>query len=356
MAVELPDARQLPDAVLEALRLRAIRGCELGYTEAELADLLGVARGTVSSWWSAYADGGTAALPKGRTGRPTGSGRTLDDRQAEHLQTLLDHNTPEDFGLTAPLWTRRAVRDLIRQQYGLEVPLRTVGEYLRRWGYSPQRPARRARKEDPLEVRQWVEETYPALVARAERENAVIYFGDQTGAGATDFPGRGYARVGQTPELPVTVGRYPVNTMTAITPGGQVRFLTFTGTFVVAVMVQFLEALVRGARRKVILVLDRHPVHESAAVTAWVAARRDRIELVPLPVAAPKLNPVEYLNNDLKGRLNAEHLPCCRAELVENFERFLTKLQGWKKHVMSYFQHPKVQYAAVNMSASYLPG
>ena len=349
MAVELPDARQLPDAVLEALRLRAIHGLERGYTETELAVLLGVARGTVSRWWSAYADGGTAALPQERTGRPIGSGRTLDEQQAEHLQTLLDTNRPEDLGLAAPLWTRRAVRDLIHQVYGLTVPLRTVGEYLRRWGYSPQRPARQARQEDPVAVRQWVEETYPALVARARRENAEIYFGDQAGAGATDFPGRGYARVGQTPTLPVTTGRYRVNTMTAITPGGKVRFQTFTGTFVVAVFLQFLESLLRGARRKIILVLDRHPVHESAAVTAWVAARRDRLELVFLPVAAPASNPVEYLNNDLKGQLHAEHLPRCRAELVENFQKFLTRLQGWKKQVMSYFQHPKVQYAAANM-------
>ena len=40
MAVTLPDARQLSDDVLEALRLRAIHGCELGFTEADVADLL----------------------------------------------------------------------------------------------------------------------------------------------------------------------------------------------------------------------------------------------------------------------------------------------------------------------------
>src|SRR5688500_3778176 len=85
MALVLPDARQLPDEVLEALRLRALRGCELGFTEADIADLLGVARETVSRWWSAYAADGLDALPHQRTGRPTGSGRALDDEQARHL-------------------------------------------------------------------------------------------------------------------------------------------------------------------------------------------------------------------------------------------------------------------------------
>src|SRR5439155_15726161 len=125
MAVSLPDARQLSDEVLEALRWRALRGCELGYTETELAELLGLARETVSRWWSAYADHGPAALPHDRTGRPVGSGRTLTDEQASHLQDLLDHHTPERLGIASPLWTRRAVRDLICQQYAITMPVRT---------------------------------------------------------------------------------------------------------------------------------------------------------------------------------------------------------------------------------------
>src|SRR5438034_1196685 len=106
MAVSLPDARHLSDEVLEALRLRALRGCEMGLTEADVANLLGLARETVSRWWAAYAQGGLAALPQDRTGRPTGSGRALDDQQAEHVGRLLDENSPEDLGVAAPLWSR----------------------------------------------------------------------------------------------------------------------------------------------------------------------------------------------------------------------------------------------------------
>jgi transcriptional regulator with XRE-family HTH domain len=53
MTLSLPDARHLSDEVLEALRLRALHGCELGFTESDLAQLLGVSRETVSRWWSA---------------------------------------------------------------------------------------------------------------------------------------------------------------------------------------------------------------------------------------------------------------------------------------------------------------
>src|SRR5438552_7718372 len=135
MAVPLPDARQLSDAVLEALRLRALRGCEMGFTEAQLADLLGVSRETVCHWWTAYAHGGLEAIPHERTGRPRGSGRSLDDAQARHLQHLIDTQTPDQVGIAQALWTRRAVQQLVDHEYGIAMPLRTVGKYLQRWGY-----------------------------------------------------------------------------------------------------------------------------------------------------------------------------------------------------------------------------
>src|SRR5262245_47129599 len=95
MAIPLPDARQLSDEVLEALRLRALHGRELGFTEADIADLLGVSRETVSRWCSAYTQGGIDAIPHHRTGRPTGSGRTLTDSQAQYIQALIDTHSPE---------------------------------------------------------------------------------------------------------------------------------------------------------------------------------------------------------------------------------------------------------------------
>jgi len=155
MALPLPDARELSDEVLEALRLRAIRGCQLGLTEVLLADVLGVARETVCRWWSAYLDHGVAALPHHRTGRPLGSGRALSDVQAEDLQKLLRIHQPQELGIAAPLWTYHAVGELIRKKYNLCLATRTIGHYLQRWGFTAKRPRCHARDQDPGEVRQW---------------------------------------------------------------------------------------------------------------------------------------------------------------------------------------------------------
>jgi transposase len=231
MAITLPDARQLSDEVLEALRLRAVHGCELGFTEADVADLLGIARETVSRWWSASVQQGPDALPGNRTGRPIGTGRTLSDEQARRLQDLIDDNSPEKLGIPSPLWSRRAVQDLIRSEYGIAMPVRTVGEYLKRWGYTAKKPRRHARDQDPDEVNKWLNETYPKLARKASEEGADILWCDETGVAADAYPGFGYAREGQRATLEVPKPHIRINMISAISNEGLLRFMTYRGTW-----------------------------------------------------------------------------------------------------------------------------
>jgi transposase len=346
MALSLPDARELSDEVLEALRLRAVRGCERGFTEADVADLLGVCRETVCHWWTAYRRGGVAALPHERSGRPLGSRRLLSDEQARAIQDLLDQKQPKDLGIAAPLWNRRAVAALIHQELGVTLALRTVGAYLRRWGYTPQRPARKSRHQDPEEVRQWLEETYPEVAERAKAEGADLYWCDEMGVGIDTYPGRGYARPGQPPLKEVTGSHARVNAVSAINNRGRAHFLTFTGSLDAAVFMTFLGLLVQATRKKIFLVVDRLQAHLGADVQAWVAARAQRIELVPLPRHTPERNPVEYLNNDAKAETNAGGLPHNQEELHANLDTFLHRLAFWPQRIVQYFCHPAVQYAA----------
>jgi transposase len=340
----LVDARELSDVVLEALRLRALHGCELGYSETELANLLGVARETISRWWSAYQAGGVAALPHERTGRPVGSGRRLSDEQARHLQEMIQGHFPEDWGIAAPLWTRRAVRDLIQREYGIAMPLRTVGTYLRRWGYTPKKPRRRSRHQDPDEVQEWLENIYPAIVEAAVREDGDIQWCDEKGVGGNDFPGRGYAPVGQTPELKVSESPCRMNQIATISNEGKVRFMTYQATMTAALFIEFLQRLVRGAKRKIFLIVDRLPAHQANEVEAWLAGREKQIEMFYLPCAAPERNPVEYLNNEEKSCINAERLPQTRSELRTHMQSFLRRLAHIPAHILSYFDNPYINY------------
>jgi transposase len=346
MAILLPDARELSDEVLEALRLRALRGCQLGLPEAQIAEMLGVARETVSRWWSAYAGQGVQALPRRRTGRPLGSGRALTGLQAEHIRRLLRTHQPEELGIAAPLWTRRAVGELIRRECDVSLAVRTVGHYLRRWGFTAKRPRRHARDQDPEEVRVWLEETYPALAARAEQEGAEIHWGDEVGVAADEHPARGYAPEGEPATLGVPDRHVRANQISTATNQGDVRFMTYTGTMTAALFLVFLDRLLRSTTGKVYLIVDRLRAHMTPAVQRWVAAHRERIEVFYLPRYAPELNPDEYLNNDLKGRVHEAGLPHDKGEVRSRIQAFMRKLLHLPEHVMSYFQHPSVQYAA----------
>ncbi len=346
MTVSLPDARELSDEVLEALRLRALRGCELGFTEADVADLLGVCRETVCHWWSAYAQGGLDALPHDRTGRPHASGRALSDAQAGHIQRLLRTHSPEEMGIAAPLWSRRAVRDLVRKECGVPLAVRTVGEYLKRWGFTAKRPRRHARDQDPEEVQEWLQETYPAIKERAEQEGAEIHWCDEVGVAADEHPACGYAPEGAPATLDVPDRHIRANQISTITNAGKVRFMTYTETMTAALFLVFLGRLLRSTTGKVFLIVDRLRAHTTPEVAEWLAAHRDRIEMFYLPRYAPELNADEYLNNDLKGQVNEAGLPHTKQEVRSRIQGFMRQLLHLPERVMNYFHHPSVQYAA----------
>jgi transposase len=172
MAICLPDARELSKEVLEVLRLRALYAIELGFTEIEVAAILGVRNETVCRWWTAYIAGGVEALPQDHRGRPLGFGRFLSDEQASHIRSLIDIKTPEELEIVSALWTRKAVGELIRKEFRIDLADRTVGEYLRRWNYMPKKPRRHARKQNPKELARRLKKSYPAVEKKAAKENA----------------------------------------------------------------------------------------------------------------------------------------------------------------------------------------
>jgi transposase len=350
MAVTLPDTRHLSDDVLEALRLRALRACERGFTQSDVASILGVAPETVCRWWVAYSDGGLEAIPHERTGRPQGSGAALSDEQAAQIQQLIDTKSPEELGIASPLWSRRAIGELIRTECDVVLAVRTVGEYLRRWGYTAKKPARHAKKQDPEEVRQWLEHTYPALKARARKERAEIHWCDETGVVADHCSGYGYARKGHRATMDVPDPHIGINMVSSITNEGALRFMTYPGTMTGERFIVFLGRLLRSTTGKMFLIVDRLKVHQSSAVTEWVAAHPDRVELFELPRRAPERNPDEYLNNDVKRAVAEGGLPDSKPALREKLQHVMRKLGHLPKHVVSYFLHPCVLYAAATAS------
>ncbi len=202
-----------------------MRGIELGFTEVELAELLGVCHETISRWWTSYRTEGLNSLPGGRTGRPLGSGRSLSEAQAQRIQGLIDEHSPNALGIAHALWTRRAVRDLIRKECAIALAERTVGLYLQRWGYLGRRRASRTRtKSSGTAGGTLPGDRKPRLPRKME-----VLWTDEVGVDA-DHHRSGYAREGERATMEVLGPHLRVNQITAVSNEGAVRFMTYKGS------------------------------------------------------------------------------------------------------------------------------
>lgn len=340
----LRDCRLLPPPAQEALRRRAVSAVLEGKTQGEVAGILGVRRQVVGRWVKRCRDGGVGALQARKRGRPSG-GRLLP-WQAATVVRLITDRCPDQLKMPFFLWTREAVRCLISRRFGIRLSVWTVGRYLRRWGFTPQKPIRRAYERDPEAVRRWLKKQYPAIRALARREKATIFGGDETGMRSDHQAGRSWGRRGQTPVVPGTGKRFRCNMISVITNRGQLAFMVFSGRFTQTVFLVFLRRLARHAKRKLFLILDSHPVHVGAQTQRWVKRHRRQIRLFFLPGYSPELNPDELLNQDVKTNAVGRKRPRTAPELVGNVRRFLFSTQRRPRKVRRYFRHSSVRYAA----------
>jgi len=342
--VRREDARHLSPGALEALRRRVIRAVVGGLPQAEAARVFGVSRQSVNAWHQHWQAGGLPALGSHPRGRPREI--RLKPWQAATVVRLLTDRCPDQLKLPFVLWTREAVRDLIARRFGVRLSVWTVGRYLRRWGFTPQKPLRRAYERDPVAVRRWLRKEYPAIRALARQEQATIFWGDETGMRSDHQAGRSWGRRGQTPVIPGTGQRFRCNMLSALTNRGKLAFMVFEQNFTAAVFVTFLRRLLRHTKRKVFLIVDEHPVHLAAAVARWVERHHPCLRLFFLPGYSPDLNPDELLNQDVKTNAVGRQRPRDKVELMGNVRRYLWSTQRRPAKVRRYFHHPSVRYAA----------
>jgi transposase len=343
------DTRSLPAAAQAALGNRAVRAVLGGMTQAQAARVFGVHHNAVNRWIKRYREGGWEGLAERRRGRRPGEQAALSEPQQQEVIALVRDATPDQLGLAGFLWTRDAVAELIARRYGLLLARTTVGGYLRGWGFSPQRPQRRALEQNPAAVRRWLTTDYPAIRAQARREGGLVLWLDEMGIRSDAAAGRSWAPVGQTPVIKGTGKRFRVNMISAVSNAGMLRFRLFTGSFTGRVFVDFLGRLLRDcAGRKVHLIVDGHPVHRAKLVSAWVGRHAEQIQLHFLPGYSPELNPVELLNHDVKANAAGRRRPRSAKELRAELHGYLRRRQRHPEVLVRFFQHPATRYAAAS--------
>jgi transposase len=344
--MEKIDARKLSTEAQQQLRNQAIRLKKAGKTYNEIGEITGVHLTTVCKWYKAYQRCGKAAVMIKKRGRPKGSCRTLTPEQEKELQKAIRDKCPNQLKLAFALWTRIAVQQLIKQLWSIDMPIRTVGEYLKRWGFTPQKPLRKAYKQNPKAVKAWMEEEYPEIAKRAKKEGGEIHWGDETGLCNDSYHGRSYAPRGETPAIKLYPRCKRVNLISSVTNQGKVRFMVYKDKMKSQTMIKFMERLIKDADKKIFLIVDNLKVHHSYMVRDWLKEHESKIEIFFLPSYSPELNPDEYLNCDLKDGVHSGVPARTKKELKQKAISHLRKLQKLPGRVKKYFKHPKIAYAA----------
>ncbi len=338
------DARRHSPEKLEVLRERGFALRREGYRVVEIAKALGVVRGTVYKWFRhAAATDEQSATQGGQRGRPKRVGAKLNAEQEKKIRALIIEKNPKQLKFDFALWTRRA----IKRECKVDLSLSTVGVYLRSWGMSVQRPALRAIEQDEDRVKQWKETEYPAIALRAKKENAIIYWADETAVKHDTNWVTGYAPKGQTPVLRCHDGRWKTATMvSAISNQGLLRFKVQDKSMDQFSFIEFLESMIEDESKKIFLIVDNLKAHKSKAVNTWAEAHKDRIELFFLPPYSPELNPDEYVNRALKTDIRSR-VPKAIDELKTRTEQFMKKMARSACRIKRIFEIEQVRYAAV---------
>ncbi len=213
-------------------------------------------------------------------------------------------------------------------------------------GLHPQKPIKKAYEQRPEAVQAWLDKDYPEIEQRAKAEGAEIHWGDETAVVNTDVRGRSYAPIGKT-SVTFAVGgtRQKLSMIATITNQGKTRWMIIDEAFNSDKLIEFLEALIKDAGRKVFLILDNLRVHHSKPVKKWTEEHQEKIELFYLPSYSSELNPEERLSADLKHAISTKVPARTKAKLKAAATEHMQALEKSPERIKKYFQDSRVKYA-----------
>lgn len=335
------DGRAVSRAALEEMRVMALQRMREGEPPAAVAESFGLHRGWAYKVLAKAKGRGTRALlsTKG-TGRP----RTLTVAQERQVFRWVNGKNPRQYGFDFGLWTRQIVRELVEQKFEVCLSLASIGALLARVGLTPQKPLQQAYRRDPLAVAHWQQETYPAIVRKAKREKAEIYFWDESGFRADAVHGKTWGVKGQTPVVKVPGQRQGISAASAVNSKGGFWFATYSGGLNGERFVELLRRMMKWRRRPIHLVVDGLPAHKTKAVRDYVASLKGKLTLHFLPGYAPDLNPDELVWSYTK-RTGVARSPLRAGEkLADRVHAQLAEIAARPELVRSFFRHPSVAY------------
>lgn len=276
--MEKRDARKLSSEEQYDLRKKVIRLSRQGNSFREIAEILGTSHTYVSNIWNIYLDGGgriAVLRPKVR-GRKNGEQRRLTPDQEMIIFERLVEGKPNDPKKGPWLWSHVNIQTAIEQEVGINLPLRTISDYLKRWGLAPTNPIYRVKEQRLKKICRWLEEEYPKILVQSKVERAGIHWCD-------------IVRLEKDIYREEDSSENCVMMISIITNCGKVKFMVSNEGISEHVYKLFLDRLTKESKRKVLLVSYKFRAYRSRTLNDWLDKNKDKIEVFFLPSHLPEL-------------------------------------------------------------------
>lgn len=341
------DGRKLDHKTLEEIRRMAVERVWEGEDPSEVIASYGFCRTTIYKWLRAVEGKRKGSkLDALRSSKGTGRPPKLTKSQEQQVFRWINGKDPRQHGFDFGLWTRRVVSDLVAKRFGIQLSLASVGKVLAKVGLTPQKPLARAYERDPEAIEAWKRETYPSIATAAKRNDAEIYFWDESGFRADAVQGTTWGVKGETPVIEVPGKRQSISAASAVNSKGGFWFATFQGGMSAELFVAMLKLMMRGRRRPLYLILDSLPAHKAKVVGDYVKSKNGKLKLFFLPGYAPELNPDELVWSYVKRTGTAKRPLRQNESLQDRIEADLIDLQNNPGLIRSLFKAPDVAYIA----------
>ena len=259
------------------------------------------------------------------------------------LYDAITQGNPLNYQFEFYLWTLNIIRTMLKQERGITLSKSAVSRLLGHLGLSPQRPIYKSYKQNPEKIQKYLTETFPDAVAQAKEMGATIFFVDEASVRSDAHRGLSWGKVGETPVVRNSGGRFNLNVISAITPRGDMRFSFIDGKMDSQRFIAFLKKLQKDAEKPILVITDNARYHHSKATQAFIEKQDGAIQVVFLPAYSPELNPDEQVWNHAKARLSKRSI-LTKEDMKAGLLSILRSLQKQTALIKSFFRMKDTHY------------
>jgi len=296
----------------------------------------------IFNWLARYRNGGWQALEdKSKQGRP----RKVTGEDMQWLYDAITMGNPMNYQFSFCLWSLKTIRGLLKQERNITLSKSSVGRLLNHLGLSPQKPLYKSYKQDPQKIKDYLDQTYPEAVAEAKKYKARLYFIDEAAFRSDAHRGTTWGKIGETPIIKDTGGRFGFKLISAVSARGDMHFDVIESRMNSEKFIEYLEKLRSDTNCPVFVIADNARYHHSKRVQAFLKEKHGDIMMAFLPAYSPELNPDEQVWNHAKAEVGKKSAIRNKADMERVILSAMKTIQQKTDLIKSFFKLPDTKYA-----------